>query len=333
MHSCISLLLCGIKANLGVSLYYEFDGRFHRVNLKHQPALPSLPLRKSEDVNGENVSVLMVAPLLLRPLTCGVHRFVLCPLHFTIHCLFFCCSRLEGGEDARVRSMLSKLEASFKWELRTLWVGLVFVIVYFFSQQAAYVFAGLIAASLIATDGAFSIVVTMIFIRPISLVLREGGCNVTRHSKRHRELQKTMYMTLFGSSLAVFSSTALYINMIVNAVQPKSLGSPWSHSLMFGMNLDSILNDVGMLFVCGALNGAKWKHVMDFMRRMPAGLKKKARYAIGPGRGEACALDSKAYDDSGDEKKSDSPIKCDDDDGEEQKSHSPINFSYEVQHN
>ena len=88
------------------------------------------------------------------------------------------------------RSVLAKLEASFKWELRTLWCGPVFVIVDFFSRQAGYVLGVLIAASLIATDGAFSIVVTMIFIRPISRILCEGSCNVTRHSEGYRELQK-----------------------------------------------------------------------------------------------------------------------------------------------
>ena len=223
-----------------------------------------------------------------------------------MYCLFLCCSRLQGGKDAHARSMLAKLEASFKWELRTLWFGPLFVIVFFFSRQVGFIILALMMVALIATDGAFSIVVTMIFIRPISRVLREGGRNVARHSKGRRGLQKTMYMTLFGSSLAVFSSTALYITAIVNAVQPGSLESPWSHALVFGINLDSILNDVGMLFVCGVLKNAKWAHVANLLAKFPASLKKKTRYVIEPEKEEACAFDSsvkKAYDDDGEERK------------------------------
>ena len=189
--------------------------------------------------------------------------------------------------------MLVKLNTSFKWELRTLWLGPLWVILYTVSRQAAVVHGVLIAVYMIATDGAFSIVVTMIFLRPISRVLREGGSNVARHSQGYRELQKTMYMTLFGSSLAVFSSTALYVNVIVNAVQPDFIESAWSHSFVFGINLDSILNDVGMFFVCGVLKNAKWEHVSDAMSRV------RARFAtnVTATKKEAFVFDSKAYDD------------------------------------
>ena len=205
--------------------------------------------------------------------------------------------------------MLVKLNTSFKWELRTLWLGPLWVILYTVSRQAAVVHGVLIAVYMIATDGAFSIVVTMIFLRPISRVLREGGSNVARHSQGYRELQKTMYMTLFGSSLAVFSSTALFINFIVNIVLPDSLGSPWSHSFIFGVNIDSILNDVGMLFVCGVLKNAKWEHVANFMAKVFAHSKRTPRHAIKPKKEEACVFDSKAYGSDGEEKKSDSSIK------------------------
>ena len=189
--------------------------------------------------------------------------------------------------------MLAKLETSFKWELRTLWFGPVFAVVFVFSRQAAFVIAALMMVSLIATDSAFSIVVTMMFVRPISRILRESGVNVARHSQGYRELQKTMYMTLFGSSLAVFSSTALYVNVIVNAVQPDFIESAWSHSFVFGINLDSILNDVGMFFVCGVLKNAKWEHVSDAMSRV------RARFAtnVTATKKEAFVFDSKAYDD------------------------------------
>ena len=127
------------------------------------------------------------------------HGTVICPPSFALYNL--CCSRLEDDNDAHARSMLVKLNTSFKWELRTLWFGPLFVIMLIVLRQAGLAIGALMVASLIATDGAYSIVVTMIFIRPTSRVLREGGRNVARHSKGHRELQKTMYMTLFTRPL------------------------------------------------------------------------------------------------------------------------------------
>jgi hypothetical protein len=186
--------------------------------------------------------------------------------------------------------MLAKLETSFKWELRTLWFGPVFAVVFVFSRQAAFVIAALMMVSLIATDGAFSIVVTMIFVRPISRILRKGGSNVARHSQGYRELQKTMYMTLFGSSLAVFSSTAWYINAIINTVQPGSLRNPWSHALVSGINLDSILNDIGMLFMCSVLKNAKWEHVTAFASKLFMSSTTKVEPK------DACVCASESYD-------------------------------------
>jgi hypothetical protein len=76
-------------------------------------------------------------------------------------------------------------------------------------------------------------------------------------------MMKTKWMTLSGASLAVLSSTALYINVLLFLVLggEHGSGSQWHASPyldfgVFGVNLDSILNDLGMLLVCGVLKTA-----------------------------------------------------------------------------
>jgi hypothetical protein len=80
---------------------------------------------------------------------------------------------------------------------------------------------------------------------------------MAQRSAGYNSMLKTKWMTLAGASLAVLSSTALYITAFLWSV----LGAPgnWWHASpylnvwVFGMNLDSVLNDVGMLLVCGVL--------------------------------------------------------------------------------
>ena len=67
---------------------------------------------------------------------------------------------------------------------------------------------------------------------------------------------KTKWMTLLGASLAVVSSTALYINAIFfnfGDVGTPLWANPYLSISVFGINLDSVLNDIGMLLVCGVL--------------------------------------------------------------------------------
>jgi hypothetical protein len=64
-------------------------------------------------------------------------------------------------------------------------------------------------------------------------------------------------MTLLGASLAVVSSTALHVNMGMLLVL-RGPGTPFQtnpclNAMVFGINLDSVLNDLGMLLVCGVL--------------------------------------------------------------------------------
>jgi hypothetical protein len=65
-------------------------------------------------------------------------------------------------------------------------------------------------------------------------------------------------MTLLGASLAVVSSTALYINagmfFGLGGMGTQFWTNPYLNILVFGINLDSVLNDIGMILVCGVLN-------------------------------------------------------------------------------
>ena len=105
-------------------------------------------------------------------------------------------------------------------------------------------------------DTAFSALVTAIFLRPIFKVLRDGRA-VAQHSAGYKSMIKTKWLTLLGASLAVFSSTALYINMglffVLGGNGLPFWANPYLHIMVFGMNLDSVLNDVGMLVACGVL--------------------------------------------------------------------------------
>jgi hypothetical protein len=100
--------------------------------------------------------------------------------------------------------------------------------------------------------------------------LREGA-DGAQHSAEYKSLLKTKWMTLLGAILAVVSSTALYINIGMFFALGSSgklfRTSPYLHILVFGINLDSVLNDIGMLLVCGVL---KKVDCMSFMKRISA---------------------------------------------------------------
>jgi hypothetical protein len=121
-------------------------------------------------------------------------------------------------------------------------------------------FALLISIShLFLPDTTFSIFVTALFLRPIYKVLREGD-GVARLSAGYKSLQKTKWMTLSGACLAVFSSSVLYINLLLfftlGAPGKPFYTNPYLNIFVFGLNLDSVLNDVGMLLACGVLKTA-----------------------------------------------------------------------------
>ena len=116
----------------------------------------------------------------------------------------------------------------------------------------------------LAQDTVFSCVVTALFLRPIFKILGEvGGVR----SPGQISLEKTKWLTLVGACLAVLSSTALYINFGLLVVLGKPgkpfYANPYLNVLVFGINLDSVLNDVGMLLACGVLQKVTYKAVAE----------------------------------------------------------------------
>ena len=163
------------------------------------------------------------------------------------------------------QNTLENLDHSLKWELRSLYVVLVGVGVHALGSifedpesQSSIQDRGLQLLEyavlwIMIMDASFSIIVTALFVLPIYETLRESGSsNAVSATREYTNIQKSMYMTLFGSTLAVLSSTLLYFNLLVYFRDPSLLrDDSYLNPLVFGGNLDSILNNVGMLFVCG----------------------------------------------------------------------------------
>ena len=88
--------------------------------------------------------------------------------------------------------------------------------------------------------------------------------NPEHQSVGYRNMQKRKWMTLIGSTIAVASSTVAYVNAILCFTSGSSADSvfwanPWLNVLVFGSNLDSILNDVGMFIASGFINSVPLK--------------------------------------------------------------------------
>jgi hypothetical protein len=115
-------------------------------------------------------------------------------------------------------------------------------------------------------DTTFSSVVTALFLRPIFKILRDAG-NV--RSVGRISLEKTKWLTLAGSSLAVISSTALYINfglrVVLGEYGKPFFTNPYLNVMVFGINLDSVLNDIGMLLACGVIKKITCESVQSIL--------------------------------------------------------------------
>ena len=106
--------------------------------------------------------------------------------------------------------------------------------------------------------------VTALFLRPIFKILGEVG---DVRSEGQISLEKTKWLTLLGASLAVISSTALYINLGLHFglgdIGKPLYANPYLHPLVFGINLDSVLNDIGVLLACGVVKKITCKSVQN----------------------------------------------------------------------
>ena len=144
----------------------------------------------------------------------------------------------------------------------------------------------------LAQDTVFSCVVTALFLRPIFKILGEvGGVR----SPGQISLEKTKWLTLVGASLAVISSTAFYINcglfVVLGDYGKPFYANPYLHVMVFGINLDSVLNDIGMLLACGVVKKITYESVTKRFRCFSVTSKKsyKVDPAVPP------VIDSEAY--------------------------------------
>ena len=120
---------------------------------------------------------------------------------------------------------LKSLQRSFTWEVRSL--GLVVLGVFAFvletdvenATDVDTVGSKILEYTVLTCflmDSYFSVVVTAVFLKPVIGVLREGrGLQTAQKSLGYKRMKQTRNMTLFGSSLAVLSSTYLYINLLL----------------------------------------------------------------------------------------------------------------------
>ena len=80
-------------------------------------------------------------------------------------------------------------------------------------------------------------------------------------------MEKTKWLTLLGASLAVISSTAFYINgglfVVLDGAGKPVDANPYLNVNVFGINLDSVLNDIGMLLACGVVKKISCKSVQS----------------------------------------------------------------------
>ena len=114
-------------------------------------------------------------------------------------------------------------------------------------------------AIVIGIDTYLSVGITKLFVRPISKVLAEGS-GVANEAAGYKSMQQSKWWTLVGSTLAVGSSTVLYIMMVLQFVwggnDRELWRNKWLNVFVLGVNLNSILNTIGMVFVCGMLKRA-----------------------------------------------------------------------------
>ena len=120
--------------------------------------------------------------------------------------------------------------------------------------------------------------VTALFLRPIFKVLGEVG---DVRSEGQISLEKTKWLTLLGASLAVISSTAFYINVglfvVLGGNGKPFTANPYLHVLVFGINLDSVLNDIGMLLACGVVKKITYETVTTRFRSLSATSRKSQK--------------------------------------------------------
>ena len=128
------------------------------------------------------------------------------------------------------------------------------MVVAVFDMQTAMAVGAVITAFVLVTDAIFSVIVTYIFLKPMLEILQAAGGRVNTFASRR--LGRTKRWNFAGVLVTVGSSTVLYVNSIayftLGFLRQHSLNrSVWGNPLTFGHALDSVLNTLGMILLCG----------------------------------------------------------------------------------
>jgi hypothetical protein len=150
------------------------------------------------------------------------------------------------------------MDKTFTWEIRVLYLVPIGMALFFINEAATYTFIAVITVGVLITDGLFSVIVAKAFLRPILQALRSKGPNASltfrRRSGAAKRIERTKWATFAGVTLAVASSSVLYLNVILWAVMRGVFApSPWLNPIVFMVNVDSVLNNFSLLLVSGLL--------------------------------------------------------------------------------
>ena len=79
-------------------------------------------------------------------------------------------------------------------------------------------------------------------------------------------------MTLAGASIAVASSSIFYVNFLLRVVMPDTfLPNPWLNPMVFMVNVQSVLNGLGIAMVSGLLASVSFQKLKQNMDRVSPG--------------------------------------------------------------
>jgi len=204
------------------------------------------------------------------------------------------------GDSSEWQLTKSRLDRCLKMEIRALGLLLVAFSLFFdhtvwFTEKnrswedraleyegvklAAHITLSTLVVIVMILDFGVSVVLTSIFLRPLLRILESGRSAGT--SEAFQKILKTKHFTLAGAVLAVTSSSLLYVNLVVWYLWGYIYAAENWHMnpMLFGGNLDSILNDISMLFVCGV--------VKNLSECLPSVSELKRQYKSRRGRADA----------------------------------------------
>jgi hypothetical protein len=177
--------------------------------------------------------------------------------------------QIAGNEDARhgCIASLGTIEGTLKYEFRAFLLASVAAVLNTVSaaidsrtlEKASFAVAAALFVPVLLIDSVASVQLTTIFLRPVVEALRRMSARI-RHASMDAPLsrmQRRKWATLIGSTLAVTSSTLLYLNIFPFLLRPLFYddygvsNNEYANPVVFGVNIDAIMNNLGMLVACG----------------------------------------------------------------------------------